>query len=115
MKTYNLNLSTTYKTAAHWLNNSLILCNEVQNDDMFWDNCRFDLEDEDGNSRDIFQTYLTDCSESDVEYLEAHFGLLFTYAESLGLYVLCVDHYGTSWDSVHCGTDLENAVRNLGE
>lgn len=51
---------------------------------------------------EIFQWRLTDCSESDVEYLERRFGLLFTYSNLLGLYVLCVDHWGTSLDCVPC-------------
>lgn len=44
-----------------------------------------------------------------------HFNLLFVYSPKLDLYVLCVDHYGTSWDYVVCITDLENAKRELGE
>lgn len=115
MKTTTLNLRTNYRTAANWLHNSLILCNEVQNEEMFWENCRFDVEDEEGNYMDIYQTYLTDCSESDVCFLEEHFGLLFSYSERLNLYILCVDHYGTSWDYVSCDTDLECAIRELGE
>lgn len=111
----NLTLQTNYRTAAYWLNGSLILCNEIQNDPCFWDNCRFNLFDENDNSVDIFQTYLTNYSEDDVCFLEDHFGLLFSYSDLLDLYVLCVDHYGTSWDYVHCCTDLENAVRELGE
>lgn len=113
METTNLNLSTNYKTATHWLNNNLILCNEIQKEEMFWENCRFAMEDEDGNMIDIYQTYLTDCSVSDVEYLEQHFGLLFSYSESLSLFVLCVNHCGTPWTDVHCPTDLESATKEL--
>jgi hypothetical protein len=76
---------------------------------------RFDLEDDEGNIRDIYQWYLTDCSESDVEYLEKTFGLLFTYSDNLDLYILCVDHFGTSWDYVYCETSNEYAARQLGE
>ena len=115
MKTTNLNLRTNYRTAVNWLNNSLILCNEIQSEPCLRENCRFDFEDEEGNYIDIYQTYLTDCSESDVCFLEEHFKLLFSYSDKLDLYVLCVDHSGTSWDYVPCDTDLENAVRELGE
>lgn len=111
----NLNLSTNYRTAAHWLNGSLILCNEIQNEEYFLENCRFNLFDENDNPVDIFQTYLTNYSLDDVRFLEDHFGLLFSYSDKLDLFVLCVDHYGTSWDYVYCSTDLENAVRKLGE
>jgi len=113
--TTKLNLSTTYKTATNWLNGSLILCNEIQNDPTFWDNCRFNLFDDNDNPVDIFQTYLTNYSQSDVEFLEEHFNLLFSYSDKLDLFVLCVDHYGTSWDYVHCDTDLPAAIKSLGE
>ena len=114
MKT--LQFSTNYRTAAHWLNNSLILCNQITEIDInFWDNCRFDLYNENDEPIEIYQYFLTDCSEGDVEFLENHFGLLFSYSELLDMFVLCVEHYGTSWDYVLCNTDLENAVRNLGE
>ena len=35
-------------------------------------------EDEEGNTIDIYQYYLSDASEADVEYLEKTFGLLFS-------------------------------------
>ena len=128
---------TNYGVAVNWLNNNFILCNEIQNlDQSIFDNARFGFfyyTDEDGNqyesesdyegeeelnenSREIFQYYLTDCSESDVEFLEETFpGLLFTYSDLLGLYVLCVDHYGTKWYYVGTDTTLENAQREEGE
>ena len=119
---------TNYAVAVHWLNTSLILCNNIINiDDSIWDNKRFsdfydsetgedcDEEDENACERDIYQWYLTDCGESDVEWLEEHFGLLFTYSDLLDVWVLCVDHFGTRWSYVECETDLEQAARKLGE
>ena len=127
---------TNYAVAVNWLNNDYVLCNNIgEVDPSIWDNMRFSLwyyEDEDGNYYDnesdyegdgelqecqneIYQYFLTDASESDVEYLEEHFGLLFTYSDLLDLYVLCVDHYGTSWDYVGCETDVEYAAAELGE
>ena len=93
---------TTYRIATQWLHNSFILCNNITEiDESIWDNCRFEYEDEDGNPRDIFQYFITDASESDVEYLEENFpDLLFTYSEKLDCFVLCVDHCGTGWDHV---------------
>ena len=113
----NLTLSTNYRTAANWLNGSLILCNEIANiDEFLMENARFDYYDEETDTyKDIYQYYLTNYNENDVLFLEEHFGLLFSYSEKLDLFVLCVDHYGTSWDYVFCSTDLETAVRNLGE
>lgn len=85
------------------------MCNNITDVDTFLE-YRFDFyNEEDGTYTDIYQHYLTDCSLDDVEFLEEHFGLLFAYSETLDLYVLCVDHYGTAWDYVPCDTDLENA------
>ena len=111
-----LNLSTNYKKAANWLNGSLILCDEITSvDEKLYENFRFELEDEEtGEYIEIYQYYLTDYDLADVEFLEEHFGLKFAYSYKLGLYVLCVDHCGTSWDYVHCSTDLEAAACELG-
>ena len=108
---------TNYAVAVNWCRNNFILLNEIQTlDQSIYDNCHFDIYDEENDEyTDIFQWYLTDCSEGDVEFLEAHFGLLFTYSDLLDKYILCVDHFGTSWDYVECDTDLENAQAELGE
>lgn len=97
------------------MNNSLILCNDITNDPSLYDNMRFSVVEQDDNFREIYQWFLTDCSESEVEFLEQHFGLLFTYSKMLDLFVLCVDHYGTAWDYVYWTTDLENAACEIGE
>lgn len=94
---------TTYSRAVHWLKNNLVMCNNIPEvDPQIYDFMRFDLEDEDGNYIEIFQYFITDCSNSDVEYLEKSFGLLFTYSPLLDSYILCVDHWGTTWDYVPC-------------
>lgn len=112
MKTYG----TNYRVATQWLNNSFIMCNHIAEiDNSIYDNMQFDTCDEDGNYIDIYQWFLTDCSEGDMKYLRDTFGLKFTYSELLDVFVLCVDHYGTSWDYVHCDTTNELAARELGE
>ena len=108
--------ATNYRVATQWLNNALILCNNIgEIDPSIYDNVIFNWEDEEGNLREIYQYYLTDCTQGDAEYLSETFGLLFTYSELLGVYVLCVDHLGTAWDYVFCETTNEFAERNLGE
>ena len=109
--------STNYKVATKWCGNSLILCNDICNlDCSVYDNMRFETYDEENETyTEIYQWFLTDCSKFDVEFLEEHFDLKFTYSEMLDLYVLCVTHYGTAWDYVYCDTDLETAKRELGE
>ena len=93
---------TSYAEAVHWLHNSYVLCNNIpQIDETIWDNMEFDLYDEETDCfEDIYQYYITDCSQSDVEYLQKHFELKFTYSDKLDCYILCVDHFGTSWGYV---------------
>ena len=95
---------TTYKEAVNWLNNSFVLCNNiVEVDQSIYDNMLFNYYDEESDSYiDIFQWFITDCNESDVEYLQKYFDLKFTYSNMLDCYILCVDHFGTSWDYVAC-------------
>lgn len=95
---------TTYAEAIKWLGNSYILCNNIVDiDSSVYDNMRFSDYDEKTESyAEIYQWFISDCSEDDVEYLERNFGLLFTYSDLLDKYILCVDHWGTSWGYVHC-------------
>lgn len=94
---------TDYRTASKWGDCQLILCNEIASlDESIWDNMRFNYYDEDDNPVDIFQWYLTSLSEWEVEWNEKTFDLKYTYSDMLGCYVLCVDHWGTSWDYVPC-------------
>lgn len=108
---------TNYKVATQWLNGSLILCNDIVNiDPSISENSRFETyDDETGEYTEIYQYYLTNYDAGDVGFLEQHFNLLFSYSDTLDLYVLCVDHYGTAWNYVTVETDLEAAARELGE
>ena len=91
----------SYSSAVKRFNNNLILCNNIPELDLtVYDNMRFPLYNEYDDAIDIYQWYITDCSETDVEYLEQWYGLKFTYSEMLDAYILCVDHWGTAWDYV---------------
>lgn len=90
---------TTYDKAVKYLHNNYILCNDIVDIDEYL-YPRFDLNVE--NGEEIYQYFLTDCSEADVIFLENTFNLKFAHSEKLDLYVLCVDHFGTSWDYVPC-------------
>ena len=59
--------------------------------------------------KDIYQYYLTGMSQWDVEYLNKYYPdtLIIAYSEKLDLYVLCVDHFGTSWDYVLTDVEIE--------
>lgn len=144
---------TNYYIAAHWLNNALVLCNNIAEiDDSVWDNfepivnlgyepeyddedevivsvcpeCGAPLEQVGPNiqcsncdyceeENEIFQWFITNCSQSDVEYLTKTFGLLFTYSNMLDCYILCVTHFGTMWSGVDWETTNKHAERQCGE
>ena len=105
---------TDYKTAVNWLHSALVLCNNiVEVDPSVIDNARFAwYDEEEERETEVYQWFITDCSEDDVEFLESRFpGLLFTYSDMLDVYVLCVDHFGTPWSGVRIETTLENAAK----
>lgn len=79
-----------------------------------YDNERFSSYDEENDCyMDMYQYFLTNLNEGDVEFLEKRFdNMLFTYSDLLDCYVLCVNHFGTSWSYVHCEViDEEMAER----
>lgn len=90
---------TSYRNAVEYAGNKYILCNNIAKlDEYLFDNCELCNPNE-----EFYQYFLTDCSEYDAERLHQWFGLNFLYSEKIGLYVLAVDHWGTSWDYVSCG------------
>lgn len=94
---------TNYSTAVNWLHNDYILCNNIiAIDPSVLANKRFEYYDDDGSIQEVIQWFLTSASEDEVRWLEKSFNLKFSYSEMLDLYVLCVTHYGTSWDYVPC-------------
>lgn len=95
---------TTYAIAVNWLNNDFVLCNNITEvDPSTLENMRFDYYDEESDSCvDIYQYFITDASQGDVEFLEKNFNLKFTYSDLLDSFILCVDHWGTGWDYVSC-------------
>lgn len=109
---------TNYYAAVNWLHGSLILCNEIPKIDYsVWDNMRKELYDEETKEyTDIYQWYFTSYSGWSVEWMEKTFpDLIFTYSDMLDLYVLCVDHFGTSWDYVMTTCTIPVCERKQGE
>lgn len=50
---------------------------------------------------EIFQYYITDLSDDDVEWRRKVFpDIVYHFSEKLDSWILCVTHYGTSWDYV---------------
>ena len=93
---------TNYETAIHWLNNSLVMCNNIPDIDVnIWDNLPEEFFDE-YEPIEVFQWFITDCSERDATYLKNTFDIDLVYSEVFDCYILPVTHYGTSWDYVDC-------------
>lgn len=102
MKTENKTFYTDYYTAAHWGGTALVLCNNIANiDNSIYNNMEFDFFDENGEPKDIYQWFITNDTQSDVEWKKQTFPeLLYTYSDLLDCYILCVDHFGTIWKGV---------------
>ena len=71
----------------------LVLCNKIEEiDSNIFDNMSIYEEE-------IYQYYLCNLSEFEKEKLK-EYGIILSYSNILELDVLCVEHYGTSWDYV---------------
>lgn len=92
----------SYSSAIKTFGNSFIRCNNVcEIDPEMWENMYGNFYQEDGETLiDIYQYCITDCTAEDVRYLSEWFDLPFLYSDALDCFVLCVTHWGTSWDSV---------------
>jgi hypothetical protein len=109
------NKRTSYLKAVNWMHNNYILCNEIGN--QFELDYRFNLYDEETEEYiEIYQYFLTDCNDRDVLFLEKSFSdMNFVYCHELGLYVLCVTHYGTGWDYVAVDVLNDNIIDTIYE
>ena len=96
----------SYRTAWNRLTcgSALILCNNLpQIDPSIFDNIVLGsvYDEETDTYEDIFQYYITDLTDSGVEWLgENSDSFIIAYSEALDNYVLMVDHFGTAWDYV---------------
>lgn len=99
-----------YYSAVHWLNGDLILFNNIHEiDEEFFIELYEEGENGDlGDPVEIYQYFLTNYSDDDVKWMQKTFPQLhFAFSQKLGLWVLCVDHYGTSWDYVWTQCELD--------
>lgn len=88
------NKRASYRTIVDYFVGDIVLCNNIPEVDLsVWDNAEFDLDDE------IYQYYICDLNDYDKAKAQ-ECGLLFSYSDLLDVDILCVNHYGTSWDYV---------------
>lgn len=84
-----------YASAVKWCHNSYVMMNNVTelNEDIIFELPNLETE--------IFQWFVSDCSDFDVKFLREHFpDLIFVHSDKLNCWILAVDHWGTSWDYV---------------
>lgn len=89
----------SYKTIVDYYVGDIVLCNNITEvDPSVWDNVELSqMYQED--YPEFYQYYLCNLTEWDKEEAKKA-GLIFSYSSMLDCDVLCVDHYGTSWDYV---------------
>lgn len=95
-----------YFSAVHWLNGALVLFNDIHeiDPDFYFETYNEETQEE----NEIFQYFITNYSDNEVKWMRKTFpDLIFEFSNKLGLWILCVDHYGTSWDYVWTRCELD--------
>jgi hypothetical protein len=92
----------SYRTAVRWGDTSLVLLNNIMDIDKDFDPYEnFYEEEDDEYYPEFYQYYITDMSDDSVEWSRKVFpDITYVYSELLSAWILCVAHYGTSWDYV---------------
>lgn len=98
----------SYKTIVDYFISDVVLCNNIANID---DSIFYNMENANENV-EIYQYYLCNIGQWDREQcLKA--GLILSYSDMLDCDVLCVDHFGTSWDYVLTDVKLFDSYEDL--
>ena len=112
----------SFKTLVDLYFENRLLCNNILDlDENLFDCLEVgSLEDENGDYKEIFQFFLVDLNSWDLESLQEleeannDDSIILFYCNKLDLYVLGVDHLGTSWDyvmtNIKLTTDLEEIL-----
>lgn len=99
----------SYARLCNRVFSDMILCNNIDKvDPTIFDNVvvgsLYDTDTE--QYAEIYQYYLVTLKH-DIDYIKENYkdNIILTYSDLLDLFVLCVSHFGTSWDYVL--TDIE--------
>lgn len=90
---------TTYRNAVAHISN-IILCNEIPQIDINLEMPVSYYNEEEDTYKEYYQFFITDCNETEIEYLTENLGLEFAYSPLIDAYILCVPHFGTPWSGV---------------
>lgn len=98
----------SYATLCKLCFTDMILCNNIADiDESIYDNLEWQPNEEDGDDwecPEIYQFFIVNTDSYFFEEYKENF--LMSYSEKLGLYVLCVDHFGTSWKYISSGVKI---------
>ena len=89
----------SYSTLCDLCFESMILCNDIVNieDYSIYDNMEYERnENDEGEYPDIYQWFIVEPDDYWFEQYKDNF--IMTYSDKLNVWILCVDHWGTSWD-----------------
>lgn len=94
----------SYSFATSFIQNKVLLNNIPELDENIWENIPsvYNEEEDDYEYPEIYQWFLTDLSDSEANWLMETFEVILAYSEMFERWILCVDHFGTSWDGVGC-------------
>lgn len=103
----------SYRTIVEHFIGDIVLCNNIPEVDCsVYDNMQNGYDEEEDEFAEIYQWYLCNISEYDKEQL-LDMGIILSYSDMLDCDVLCVDHWGTSWDYVLTGVKLFDTWEEL--
>jgi len=94
----------SFRTAVRWGDASLVILNKITEIDPDFDPYIdfYESEDNDEESPEFYQYYITDLSDDSAEWSKKVFpDLTLVFSELLDAWILCVSHYGTSWDYLY--------------
>ena len=99
----------SYRTIIEYFAGDIVLCNNIVDiDDSVYDNmmeCGEDIPE-------IYQYYICNLSGYNREQLQKA-GVILSYSDMLDNDIICVDHFGTSWDYVLTDVKLFDTYEEL--
>ncbi len=103
----------SYRTIVERFIGDIVLCNNIIEIDYdIINNIDIDEDHEEIENFEIFQYYVCNLGKWDAEQAKKA-GLILSYSDVLGCDVLCVDHWGTSWDYVLTDVKLFDTYEEL--
>ena len=109
----------SYATLCDYLFESMILCNNIEKLEGFWDGLEIgNIYDEETDTYvDIYQFFIVDFPNFNYDFMQKYLqnDIILFYNEELDLYILGVDHFGTGWSyvltDIEYTTDYENSMQ----